>query len=255
MSQFETFLRLHHSESPLLIGNVWDVTSAKVFERNGFKAIATSSAAIANSMGYEDGENMPFDLLLQIVARIINNINIPLSVDMEGGYSRDVSIIIQNIEKLHELGVVGFNIEDSVKAEKPYLQSVDDFEKIVSSISNHLTRKNINMFINARTDAFLFKLPSPLTETIKRIKAYENAGSNGIFVPFLSEKNEIKEVVSATRLPVNVFCTPELPTFKELSELGVKRISMGRAVYASVTRSLEKTIRTIQEDQSFKSLY
>jgi 2-methylisocitrate lyase-like PEP mutase family enzyme len=117
MTTFETFLQLHHNETPLLIGNVWDVVSAKAFERGGFKAIATSSAAIAHTWGYEDGEKMPFDLLLKVVERIINNINVPLSVDIEGGYSRDISKIFQNIEKLHELGVVGINIEDSVKGE------------------------------------------------------------------------------------------------------------------------------------------
>ena len=255
MTAFETFLQLHHNETPLLIGNVWDVVSAKAFERGGFKAIATSSAAIAHTWGYEDGEKMPFDLLLKVVERIINSINVPLSVDMEGGYSRDISKIIQNIEKLHELGVVGINIEDSVKGEKSYMQSLNDFQKIISSISNHLEQRNIKIFLNARTDAYLHKLPSPITETIKRIKAYESAGANGIFVPLISNKDEIREAVQATKLPLNVFSTPTLPGFKELSELGVKRISMGRAVHMALKRSLEKIIEALKEDQSFKSLY
>jgi 2-methylisocitrate lyase-like PEP mutase family enzyme len=255
MNQYETFLQLHHNENPLLIGNVWDVTSAKIFERNGFKAVATSSSAIARTMGHEDGENIPFDLLLQIVERIISNISIPLSVDMEKGYSKDISGIIQNIEKLHELGAVGFNIEDSAKTENGKLQSADDFQKIISSIKNLLEKKNINMFINARTDAFVHKLPSALTETIKRIKAYESAGASGIFVPFISDKHEIKEVVESTKLPVNVLCMQSLPTFQELADLGVKRISMGGAVQHSMTRALEKAIQAIQNDQSFKSLF
>jgi len=185
MSAYEQFFQLHYNHAPLLIGNVWDVVSARAFERSGYKAIATSSAAIAHTWGYEDGEKIPFDLLLKVVERVMSNVNIPLSVDMEGGYSRDISKIIQNIEKLYELGVVGINIEDSVKGEKLYMQSVDDFQKVISSISSHLERKNIKMFLNARTDAFLHKLPSPITETVKRIKAYENAGANGIFVPFI----------------------------------------------------------------------
>ena len=255
MNLFETFLQLHHNKEPLLIGNVWDVTGAKVFEQNGFKAIATSSAAMARSMGYEDGENMHFNLLLQIVERIISNISIPLSVDIEGGYSRNVSVIVQNIEKLYELGVVGFNIEDSIKTEKPQMLPVNDFQRIISAIANHLGKKSINMFINARTDAFVFKLPSALEETIKRINAYENAGATGIFVPFITDKHDIKEVVKATKLPINVFALPGLPTFTELSELGVKRISMGTALHKSLIRSLEKTIQTILQEQSFKSLY
>src|SRR5438132_3088008 len=148
MNQFETFKQLHYQKTPLLIGNVWDVTSAKVFERSRFKAIATSSAAIAHTMGFEDGEQIPFNLLLLIAERIINNINIPLSVDIEGGYSRDISKVIQNIEKLCELGVVGINIEDSIKAEKTFMQPADDFQKMLSLITNHLQRKNTDMFIN-----------------------------------------------------------------------------------------------------------
>src|SRR5215831_10467112 len=105
MYRFEEFKQLHYQSTPLLIGNVWDVMSAKIFEQLGFKAIATSSAALARTMGYEDGEKIPFDLLLKMVERIIGNINIPLSVDIEGGYSRNISEIIRNIEKLHELGV------------------------------------------------------------------------------------------------------------------------------------------------------
>jgi len=255
MNRYEQFKQLHYQSTPLLIGNVWDVVSAKAFEQKGFKAIATSSAALARTMGYEDGEQIPFDLLLTMVKRIISNINIPLSVDMEGGYSRNIEQIIQNIESIYETGAVGINIEDSVKAEKPYMLSEDNFKKILSSIKEVFERKNINMFINARTDAYVIKLPDPLKETIKRLKAYELAGASGIFVPFLADKDEIKQIVESTTLPVNVFATPALPTFNELSELGVRRISMATMVHRSTIKSLEKIIQTILDDQSFKSLY
>lgn len=255
MNQYEKFVQLHYDEEPLLIGNVWDAMTAKIFEQRGFKAIATSSAALARTMGYEDGEKIPFELLLKMVERIISNITIPLSVDIEGGYSRNIIEVIQNIEKLHTLGVVGINIEDSVKAEKPYMQAPDDFKRILSSLREHLEKKNMKMYINARTDAYVWKLPSPLEETIKRIKVYETAGASGIFVPFLADKQEIKEVVASTRLPVNVLATPELPAFKELKELGVKRISMGTALHRASLRAIEKMIDTVIEEQSFKSLY
>ena len=111
------------------------------------------------------------------------------------------------------------------------------------------------MFINARTDAYLAKLPSPMTETIHRIKRYENAGATGIFVPFMSDKNEIRQVTSATKLPVNVLCMKQLPGFNELAELGVKRISMGGAIQLSATSSIEATIQTILQEQSFDSLF
>lgn len=254
MTAFETFFKLHHAEKPLLIANAWDITSAKIFEQLGFEAIATSSSAIAYSFGYEDGENIPFDLLLQTVKRIIGQINVPLSVDMERGYSSNIAGIIQNIEKLHDLGAVGINIEDSIMEEKRKLRPVEDFQKILSAIKNGLGQKKINMYINARTDAFLLKASSPLEETIKRIRAYENEGATGIFVPFISDKKDIGEVVKATRLPVNVLCAKQLPSFKELEGLGVKRISMGGAIYKAMTKSIEQIVKTIREEQSFESI-
>ena len=114
MSLFEKFVELHLSESPLILGNVWNVQSAKIFEKLKFKAIGTSSAAIANSLGYEDGENISFEEYFYIVKRISENTSLPLSVDIESGYSDDVDVILSNIIKLVEIGVVGINIEDSV---------------------------------------------------------------------------------------------------------------------------------------------
>ena len=151
MNQYEKFLQLHHGDEPLLIGNVWDATSAKAFERNGFSAIATSSSAIARTMGYEDGENIPFALLLQVVERAISSVSIPVSVDIEKGYSTSIDGIIENIEKLYDVGAVGFNLEDSSRDDKTQLQPATSFQKIISSIKDHFEKKNINMFINART--------------------------------------------------------------------------------------------------------
>jgi 2-methylisocitrate lyase-like PEP mutase family enzyme len=253
MNEFETFSQLHYSDEPLVIGNVWDVASAKIFEELGFKAIATSSAAIANSMGYEDGQNMPFGLLLETVQRIKKSISIPLSVDMERGYANTIPGIIQNIEKLHEAGVIGINIEDSLKDSR--LRSVESFQKLISCIANHLSRKNMQLFINARTDAFLLKLPNAIDETVLRANAYEAAGANGLFIPFITSITGIKKVVAVTSLPVSVFFCKGLPDFKTLAGAGVKRISMGAALYKAVKKDLQKRIETIQQAQSVNSIF
>lgn len=255
MTPYEKFFQLHHQEQPLLIGNVWDVMSAKIFEQKGFKAVATSSAALARTMGYEDGEQIPFELMLKMVERIINNITIPLSVDIEAGFSRSIEGIIENLEKLYELGVVGFNLEDSHRNETRYLQCEDDFARIISSIKEYFENKNMNMFVNARTDAYVLKLSNAFDETIKRIRVYEKAGASGIFVPYLTDKSEIEKVVQSTKLPVNVFATPGLPSFDELAQLGIKRISMATWPHRAMLRSLESIIEKISEERSFKSLY
>ncbi|MEO6287314.1 MAG: isocitrate lyase/phosphoenolpyruvate mutase family protein, partial [Dyadobacter sp.] len=114
MDHFNNFLQLHQNPAPFILGNIWDAGSAKIFESNGYQAIGTSSQALANAMGYEDGENIPFEILLQFSKRVIENVNIPFSVDIEGGYSRNIDGIIENISKLHDIGVVGINLEDTI---------------------------------------------------------------------------------------------------------------------------------------------
>ncbi len=253
MNNFEIFSQLHYGDTPLLIGNVWDVTSAKLMEENGMKAIATSSAAVANSMGYEDGQYMPFGLLLETVQLIKKNISIPLSVDMERGYCNTVPGVLQNIDKLVDAGAAGINIEDNVSGTR--LRSVESFQKFLSCISNHLAKKNSQLFVNARTDAFLLKLPNALQETMLRAKAYEVAGANGIFVPFVTDISSIEKITETTSLPVNVFFCKGLPGFKTLADAGVKRISMGTALYRAMKKDLSNRIQELQLAQSAESLF
>ena len=130
MNEFETFSQLHYGVRPLLIGNVWDVTSAKLFQEAGFKAVATSSSAVANLMGYEDGQQMPFGLLLEIVKRITKSISIPLSVDMERGYANAIPGMLANIEKLYDTGIAGINIEDSTGDLK--MRAAESFQSYLS---------------------------------------------------------------------------------------------------------------------------
>src|SRR5437879_2694903 len=129
MSHFATFSQLHQNPTPFVLGNIWDVHSARAFEANGYPAIGTSSQAVAQSLGYEDGEKLPFETLLQLATRVAGAVRIPFSVDLEGGYSRTTGGIIGNIEKLHDAGVVGINLEDTIAGATRQLQSVPDFEK------------------------------------------------------------------------------------------------------------------------------
>jgi 2-methylisocitrate lyase-like PEP mutase family enzyme len=255
MSSFETFKKLHQSSTPFLLGNIWDVNSAKVFEANGYKAIGVSSQALANSFGYDDGENLPFDLLLTVAKRVGEVVSIPFTVDMEGGYSRTIDGILENINKLHDAGVVGINLEDTIPGAKRQFQPVNEFGKILSAVAGHISRNNMNLFLNIRTDGFLLGMPTALSETLTRIKAYESAGADGIFVPCITNSSDIKEVISATSLPVNVMCMPDLPGFEELGALGVKRISMGPFLFNKVYDNAEKLATAVINDKNFSSLF
>jgi len=251
MNSFETFSQLHQNPTPLLLGNIWDVNSAKVFEANDYKAIGTSSQAVARSLGYEDGEKLPFESLLQLAKRVVEVVRIPFTVDMEAGYSRTIDGIIENIKKLHDAGVVGINLEDTVAGK---FQPVAEFQKTLSAIAEHISRNNLKIFLNIRTDGFLLGMPTALAETLPRIKSYENSGASGIFVPCITSKDDIKEVVKATRLPINVMCMPALPDFEELKSLGVKRISMGPFFFNKVYANIGNLAKTISNDKNFSSI-
>ena len=149
------FKNLHQQNDPLIICNVWDVMSAKGADKMGFQAIGTSSAAIARMLGYQDGESMNFSELEYLVNRIRASSALPLSVDIESGYSREPMRIVENIKRLADVGVVGINLEDSIVNNKRTFLEVEDFTKTISIIKDQLEKDNTNVFLNIRTDAFL----------------------------------------------------------------------------------------------------
>jgi 2-methylisocitrate lyase-like PEP mutase family enzyme len=247
MNNYETFYQLHQQQKPLIIANAWNVKSAQLIEQSGYEAIATSSGAISNSLGYEDGEKMPFSELLYMVQRIKASTNIPLSVDLERGYTDNPNELIENIQRLVDIGVAGINLEDA-QGEEIYLRKLN-------SIKNHFEKINQKLFINARTDGFLQKVESPLETTIKRAKLYQEAGADGLFVTAVSDPATIKEIALSTTLPLNVVGTPKLSSIKTLSECGVQRISMAVFLYKATYNRLENLLKAVIAEQSFEPMF
>lgn len=249
------FKELHQQSIPLLIGNVWDVKSAQIAEKLNFQAIGTSSAAMAHLLGYEDGEKMSFEELAYLVKRIAVSTNLPLSVDLEGGYSRSPSIIVNHLKQLVDLGVVGVNIEDSIVKTKRTFLPAEEFAQTLSEVVNQLRKEKVEIFLNIRTDAFLLGHSNRLEETKKRIQLYENAGADGIFIPGITQDTDIKQMVKNTSLPINVMCMRDLSDFEKLRELGIKRISMGNFLFANMYQNLEISLTSITQQNSFKSIF
>lgn len=250
------FRQLHQQAEPLLIGNVWNAQSAKVFEKTGSKAIATSSAAVAETLGYTDGENMSFEEYLFIIERIIKATTLPLSVDLETGYGDTPAAIAENIKHLSELGVVGINIEDSVITNgNRKIVDLASFAAKISEVVQLVKTSNIDIFINLRSDVFLLGLPSAKEAAIDRTKLYNSTGVDGLFFPCITDINDIRAVTGISKLPVNVMCMPNLPNFEELKNAGVKRISMGNFINGALYRHLEELIGGINQDQSFSRIF
>jgi len=246
MNNFERFYQLHHQEKPFILANVWNVKSAKIVEASGFEAMATSSGAISDSLGYKDGEQIPFSELLYVVKRIRTCTNIPLSVDFERGYTDDLTLLDEYIQQLIDAGVSGINLEDA-QGEGIYLRKL-------SGIKNYLAKTNQQLFVNARTDGFLQKLPSPLETTLKRAELYRDAGADGLFVTGTKDAQIIKEIVSATSLPVNIVSVPGL-SVANLTECGVKRISMAVFLYKATYGKMETLVKDVVSGQSFEPLF
>lgn len=250
------FKSMHQQSTPLLIGNVWDVASAQAVKQAGYQAMATSSAAVANMFGYTDGEGLSFAELRQLVARLVANCDLPLSVDLEAGYADEPTEIAANIITLANLGVMGINLEDSiVQHGERFLLDAEIFATKLTAITEKLTAAKIEMFINIRTDTFLLGYENAQTQTIHRGQRYARAGANGLFVPCIVQAQDITAIVEAVPLPLNVMCMQQLPAFDKLAGLGVKRISMGNFVHTQLQQQLFQILQTIRTQQSFSAVF
>jgi 2-methylisocitrate lyase-like PEP mutase family enzyme len=255
-SPYQQFKQLHQSSELFVLPNVWNAKSAMLFQKEKYPAVATSSAAVANSLGYEDGEAMPFEDYLFIIRRILAAAQIPLTVDMEMGYGGTDEEIYANLRKLVELGVAGINIEDStLQGKERILQDANKFAKRISFIKSKLAAAQLDLFINIRCDTYILNVANKQQETAKRLSLYETTGADGIFLPCISAADDITAAVSQTTLPINVMCIPGLPGFDTLQTLGVKRVSMGPFLFNKVYNNITSLTQAITASKSFEPLF
>lgn len=237
---YTKFKQLHQENQVLVLGNVWDAQSAKIAQDAGFKALGSSSHAIANLLGYEDGEQISVDEILFMVEHIVNAVDIPVSVDFEAGYSDDPDTVAKHVQQLADLGVAGINLEDGkvIDGKRKLLDAsllADKIKAIKAQVPE--------LFINARADTYTTEHAQALEESITRASLYEKAGADGIFIPLVETKEDMQKIVSSTQLPLNVFLTDTLPDLTTLHQWGVKRLSHGAKIYEWL---VEKNIDVFQ---------
>ena len=253
---FQQFKQLHQSNPLFILPNVWNAKSAQILEKENYPAVATSSSAVANGLGYQDGEDMPFEDYLLIIKRIIAVVQVPLTVDMEMGYGKTNEAIAANFITLARLGVAGVNIEDSTITQTGReLKDANEFAETIAYIKDKLAAKQLELFINVRCDAYLLKVANKQQETAHRLPLYEAAGADGIFLPFISEPADIQAAVSLTKLPLNVMCIPNLPDFDTLQKLGVKRVSLGPFLFNKVYDSIVTLTKAITAANKLTPLF
>jgi 2-methylisocitrate lyase-like PEP mutase family enzyme len=225
-TSFTAFKKLHDGSKLLHLPNAWDAGSARLFESLGAPAIATTSAGVAWAMGYADGDNMPAEVAIGVAANIARVLTVPLTVDLENGYSDDAGVVAQNALRLIDAGVAGINIEDGGGTPQLLAAKIAAIKKLAAQSGKEL-------FINTRTDVYLRGLAPEgerVAEVLKRAALYKEAGADSLFVPGICKVDEIKAVVAGAGLPVNVMDWPGVPSADALRQLGVARLSAGSGI-------------------------
>lgn len=238
---------LHIKGDPLILFNIWDAGSAKALQEIGARVIATGSWSVAAAHGYEDGEKLPFDLVLANLQRITASIDLPVTIDLEGGYGQSPVQVQENVTKVINAGAVGINFEDQVIGGEG-LYSIENQRARLKAARAAAEHASIPLFINARTDVFLKSNPadhddSHLEEAVRRASAYAESGASGFFAPGLRDAKHIEKLCKLSPIPVNIMVLPDTPSPKQLASLGVARISYGPGPYRQVMETLKEAGR------------
>ena len=244
-SKYETFAALHVPGDPVILYNIWDVGSALAVVAAGAKALATGSHPVADAQGFPDGQKVPMDFAFANAKRIVDAIELPLTVDFEGAYSVDPQEGGANVARLKETGAVGCNFEDQVIGG----EGVHPLDRQVKRIAAIRAAVGSDFFINARTDLFLKTQTyddALVDQVVERGKAFADAGASGLFVPRLADPAQIERMVREVPLPLNVIAFPGAPDKKVWIDAGVARISHGpfphRALMATLSEMAKAAI-------------
>jgi len=234
----EEFRSLHNSNHILILPNAWDVPSARVFEDAGFPAVATSSAALAVSLGYPDGEAIGKEELFSAVTRIASRLTVPLSVDIESGFGATLDQLSDTIRRVIRAGGVGVNLEDISNFESKTLFSIERQVERIRMVRNVSDSLEVPLVINGRTDAYRYSMgdeSAKLEEAIRRSNAYSDAGADCLYPMGVATEAAIATFVKAVHKPVNIMARKGTPTIRELERIGVRRLSLGpSAMYATM---------------------
>ncbi len=252
----EEFLKLHNDSKILILPNAWDVASAKIFELAGFKAIGTTSAGIAASLGYPDGQIIEFKEMAEVIKRIVK-INLPISVDIEAGYGKIVDEVIETVKKVIEIGAIGINIEDGTgNPSSPLYEESFQVEKI-NAIRGLALSEGIPLVINARTDLYWLSIGKPkdrLRHAIQRGNTYREAGADCIFIPGALDEDTITKLVYEIDSPINILVSSFTPPISELEKLGVSRISVGSGPMRATLGLIRKIAKELLEIDSYDAI-
>jgi 2-methylisocitrate lyase-like PEP mutase family enzyme len=229
----DAFRSMHHAPPLLVLPNAWDAVTARLFVQAGARAIATTSAGVAATLGYADGQNVPSELMMQAIARIANAVSVPVTADIESGYADSPKQLRESMRAVINAGAIGVNLEDGTgDSSQPLFALEEQIERLRAAreAADHI---NVPVVINARTDVYLEKVGEPATrfpETVRRLNAYREAGADCLFVPGVTDMPTLTQLVQSVAGPLNVLAGPGMPPVTDLQRIGIARLSVGSGI-------------------------
>jgi 2-methylisocitrate lyase-like PEP mutase family enzyme len=253
----EAFRAMHRGPKVLLLPNAWDVASARTLETTGIQAIATSSAGVAFSLGYSDGQRISRAEMMDAVARIARAMRVPVSADVEAGYGDRPEDAAATARAVIEAGAVGMNLEDAKDdPEHPLIELPFQVERI-AAVQETARAMGVPVVLNARTDIYLKQVGAPegrYDAALERLAAFRDAGADCVFAPGLGDPETIGRLVRDLECPLNILAGPGFPPVPELEKLGVARVSLGSGVMRATLGLLRRLAAELQSSGTYGAM-
>lgn len=233
----QALLSLHTNGKLLILPNVWNPIGARMLEAKGFPAVATASAAIAESLGYSDGEQIKLETMLEMVARIVRSVDLPVTADFEAGYADTIEGLQENISRLLDTGAVGINFEDSWD-DSSHLRPIAEQVERIKAVREAAARKGIPLVVNARADSFFAdgfaSDDERIEDVITRVNAYVQAGADCVYPIGRGDRETLTVLRKRIHAPINVLATAKTASLRELQEIRINRVSFGPYIFRSL---------------------
>ncbi len=250
----QQLLSLHNNGKLLILPNVWNPIGARMLQAKGYPAVATASAAISESLGYSDGEQLKLDTMLDMVTRIVRSVDLPVTADFEAGYADTIEDLQKNISRLLDTGAVGINFEDSFD-DSAHLRPIPTQVERIKAVREVAERRGVHLVINARADSFFAEGFSSNEERIEdvvtRLNAYTQAGADCVYPVGRGDKETLTILRKRLTAPINVLATAKTASLNELQALGINRVSFGPYIF----RSLLAKMSAMQDEIKYMGDY
>lgn len=239
----ERLRSLHTRSEPLVLPNVWNPIGARILSKKGSPAVATASAAISASLGYQDGEKIKRATLIDLIGRIAHSVDVPVTADIEAGYGETLSELAETAAQVLDAGIAGVNIEDSLDGGGT-LRPVEEQCRRISTLREVADRQGVHLVINARVDSYLPSLfiscAEATEEAVTRARAYAEAGADCIYPMGPGDEATVRTLRARISSPLNILASPTAAPLQLLREIGVNRVSFGPFVFRSCLRRFEE---------------